>query len=461
MGEIRAEKNQVRTSRVMAFGLSDNGYFISLLLFTSYPLIYMTKCLGMPFPLAVSIASAGKFIDIISGLCMGAILEKVKLPWGKYRSWFLVSPIIATVAACLFYSPLLTTLPDGAKIPVGAILVAMWAFGGNLIRTSYASINSSLTTNPKERTKLMAVGMQCQTVTAFVASLLMMPIVFAIGGTNTINQAGMQGIAIIFSALYCIFCWIFFYNLRDWKDSDHPILARQKSKVWDAILLIFTNLKVFVYCMCAFIVTTGETLLKSLVTYIFIYALMAESQVSTYNWLIVVMAFIGNSSVHILSRKLATRNIWRMGYFGFGVMLVLGFLFKGVPYATLIFIGLAFLCLNISRPPGIPLWGDVSDYIRLEKGKNRMSDIMTVFNLQFKLAGFLAMLGSSVLAMVGFQTDVDPSEAVRSNIITVGLLLPAAFAIVGSVIHMLFFRIDYKKLDAMKEAEKAGAPAQD
>jgi Na+/melibiose symporter-like transporter len=135
-------------------------------------------------------------------------------------------------------------------------------------------------------------------------------------------------------------------------------------------------------------------------------------------------------------------------------MLVLAYVLRGVPYGTLVFVGLAFMCLNFSRPVGIPVWGDVADYIGLETGRNRMSDIMTVFNLQFKIAGFVAMLGSSVIALSGFKTGVDPTPAVQANIIAMGLLVPAAFAITGSLIHTLFFRLDYKKLDQKRAAEE-------
>jgi Na+/melibiose symporter-like transporter len=439
------EEKILKTTTKLAYGFAHNGFFMAMLLYTTFPLIFMTAALRLPFPLAVSILTWARFIDIFCSIFVGPIIEKVRLPWGKYRSWMLVSPVIAGVATCLFYSPLLLNIPSEAVRPVGILLMVIWNAFGNIVQTSNYSTNNTLITKPVDRIKMFKFSIQCQTVTGFIAGLFMMRIVFAVGGVRTINLAGMQVIGIIYSILYIAFYWFYFFSLKDYKDPQRV----EKVSPLASIKLLFSSGKLATLTLAGAIATTADTFFRVLVSFLFLFVLFNPGTLDMYNWAVVIAAFLGATLVAPLAKKTSKKVAFSLGFLIKGVAFICAYFVAtrtGNATATLILICVGVIGLNFGRSSMVPMFSDVADVINLDNGKFVTSLAMANYNLIFKFSGFIAAQASGILARVGFVTGVEPTAEVSQGIAQVVLLGPAAFAICGTLIMLIFYRLDEKKI---------------
>lgn len=56
----------------------------------TYLTIFMTDELKIDTAIVATTLLIARIIDFIIGVICGGIIEKVRMPWGKYRSWLLV-----------------------------------------------------------------------------------------------------------------------------------------------------------------------------------------------------------------------------------------------------------------------------------------------------------------------------------------------------------------------------------
>ncbi|MDR2078752.1 MAG: MFS transporter [Treponema sp.] len=448
------EEQTLKNSTKWSYALGNNGFFITMTLFTTYPLIFMTRCLGLAFPLAVQILTWTKVFDITGNILFtGTIVEKVKLPWGKYRSWFLVAPVIAGIAACLFFSPLLKNVAPQAVLPLGVFLMFLWNMASNVVMVCHGAMNTVLVHNQLERVSIFKLSNQLQALTGFIAGFFMMKIVFAVGGEQSVNLAGMQAIGIIYSFLYFILYFIFFINLRDFKDLAGG--RRGKASIVDALKLLFTNAKTAALTFSGMFSYSAETFFRAVASYFFLYVLFSVKTLDVYNWLSVAGAFVGATLAMPLARKTSKKNAYIIGYLLMAAALAGAYFSAGSPYAALGFICIGIVGLNFARSVFLPMYSDVSDWTRYNTGGNVASYTMTLYNLCFKVAGFIAASASSLLALAGFKTGVDPAAEVSQGIRTVATLGPAAFAVAGALIMLVFYRLNEKDIPAIQAELKS------
>ena len=449
------EERSLSTSRRWTYALGNNGFFIAMTLYTIYPLAFMTAALGIPFPRAVQILSLTKLFDIVIGFFIGSIIEKVRMPWGKYRSWFLVGPIVAGVSTCLFFSPLLLNVPAVALVPLGVVLLVVWNVISSIVLACHNALNAVLIHNPMERLSVFKLSNQLQAVTGFVAGFFMMKIVFAVGGEQRINLLGMQVIGIIYSFLFFVLYLALFINLRDYKDAETG--WPQKNSIVDTLKLLFTNGKIASLTISGMLGFSAETFFKAVASYYFLYALFSAGVLDAFNWASVLAAFIGASLVMPLSKKTSKKSAYIIGYFVMGAALILSYFTSGTPYLSLLAICIGFIGLNFPRSVLVPMYSDASDFTLHAAGKHIISHAMALYMMTFKIAGLIAAQASGLLARAGYVTGRDPTPEVSEGIRRVSTFGPAIFAIAGALVILIFYRLDENEIPAIQAEIRARA----
>jgi Na+/melibiose symporter-like transporter len=442
------EERLLKKSTLWAYALGDNGFFISMTLYTTYPLIFMTKCLGLAFPLAVQILTLTKILDIIINFMSGAIIEKIRMPWGKYRSWFLAGPIIAGIATCLFFSPLLKTVPAPAVLPLGVFLMLLWNVASNIVIVCHNAMNSILAHSPLERVRIFKFSRQTQAFTDAIAGFFMMKIVFAVGREQTINLAGMQAIGIVYSLVYFILSFSFFLNLKDYKDSTGGY--GQRIKPIDVLKTLFTNGKIAALTLSGIFTFSAETFFRAVASFFFLYVLFSPSILDAFNWTTVITAFIGATLAMPLAKRTSKKTTYITGYVIMTAALVLAYVSSGAPYMSLASICLGILGLNFARSVFVPMYSDVSDLAKYNTGRMVISHVMMAYNLNFKVAGLIAANASGLLAKAGYVTGVEPTAAVSQGIRMTATLGPAAFALFGALLMLVFYRFDERQMTTIQ-----------
>lgn len=443
----------LKPSTRWSYALGNNGFFIAMTLYTTYPLVFMTSCLGLKFPLAIKILTWAKIFDIIASLMTGTIIEKVNMRWGKYRSWFLIGPIIAGIGTCLLFSPLLTKVSPTFIFPLGVFLIVLWNAASNIVLTCHNAMNAVLTHNQMERISIFKLSNQLQAVTGAIAGFFMMKIVFAVGGEQTVNLKGMQVIGIIYSLLYFILYYVLFINLKDYND-DKTGAVRQVS-ILDTLKLLATNGKVAALTVSGMFSLSADTFFRAVAPYYFLYVIFSAKMLDTFNWTIVVAAFVGATLAMPIAKSISKKGAYMLGYLIMAAGLMGAYFTSSTPYVALGSICIAFVGLNFARSVFVPMYSDISDLILYETGENVASYVMAAYNLNFKVAGFIAARAYNLLARVGFVTGVDPIPEVSRGISAVATLGPVAFAFISLIIMLVFYRLDEKQMPKIQAELRA------
>ena len=149
-----------------------------------------------------------KFIDGVSDLIVGYLIDKTNTRWGKSRPWILFGAIPFGVTAVLAFS-----VPDIGQ--TGMLIYAYVTY--ILLSTSYtivnipmASILPALSENPHERTVLASCRTFFSSVGSTVVSAFALTLVDKFGNGN--EALGFRIVMIIFGVIGCLVFFFCFFR---------------------------------------------------------------------------------------------------------------------------------------------------------------------------------------------------------------------------------------------------------
>ena len=219
--EIIMSKKEVPDNRSFGFkdkigyALGDCGNDFTFILSSSFMLIFYSNVMGVDAWIGGVIMMAARFIDAVTDVTMGQIVDRSKpTKNGKFRPWLKRMCIPVALCSFLIYQSALSGLSLGFKIAWMAVTYILW---GSIFYTSinipYSSMASAITEDPTQRAQLSTF----RTIGATIAGLLIGMIVpmtayVYIDGVSTLSGTRMTIIAGIFS-LCAIACYLLCYKL--------------------------------------------------------------------------------------------------------------------------------------------------------------------------------------------------------------------------------------------------------
>jgi Na+/melibiose symporter-like transporter len=451
---------QLTPGRKWAYAFANAGSFVNMTLYTTFPLIFITAVLHYPVSYGVAILTVDKITSIAFTFVSGPLVEKVKLPWGKYRSWFLVSPIICAVSCVLFFSPLLLHVPQAMVIPLGSLLVMGYQLGGIPRGVGYNAMNRLLSSDSLERVRLNKLATQMQGVILFVCGLFVWRVIYAVGHQQSINMPGMQVIAVTYGFLNFLFYFIFFLSLKGFDETAGGGGGRGNASILTSFKILFTNGKLAAAIIGMFFCFSTETFCKVVVSFYILYVLGSPEMMANYSWAIVVAMLVGTFMAVPLVKKTGSKKVtFLMGFILSGLALVGAYFAVDlkIPLIGLLCICLSDMGVGVGRSVCVPIFGDIADHAKAKDGKDTTSYIMALYNLIFKLAGLVAAQASGLVGRIGFNPrgGVEPTPEILEGVRKVTTLGPASLAVVGVLIVLLFYHMDEKALKAARGGDAA------
>jgi Na+/melibiose symporter-like transporter len=456
--------DQFTPTRKWAFAFANAGSFVNMTLFTTFPLIFITGVLHYPISYGVAILSLQQVTTILFSLFVSAaVVEKVKMPWGKYRSWFLVVPVITFASTVLFFSPLLLHVPEKMVIPVGTLLVMGYQISVLPRGVAYNSYNRLLTSSSIERVRLTKLATQMQGVLLFICGLFVWRVIYAVGHQQSINMAGMQVIAFTYGFLNLVCYYIFFFSLKGFDESAAGV-SRGGVNIFTSFKILFSNGKLASAIIGIFFCFTTETFCKVVVSFYILYVLRSPEMMANYSWAIVVTMLVGTFIAVPLVKATGSKKITLIVGFIISGLALIGAYFVvdlKIPILGLLCICLADMGVGVGRSVCVPIFGDIADEAKLRSkdGKDTTSYIMALYSLIFKFAGLVAAQASGLVGRIGFnpRSGVEPTPEILEGVRKVTTLGPACFAAVGVLIVLIFYRMDEKALKAARGEDAAPA----
>ncbi|MEO1498081.1 MAG: MFS transporter [Planctomycetota bacterium] len=419
----------------LGYGLGDcaaNFVFQTQLIFL---MSFYTDVVGISAGAVAAIFLYSRFWDAVNDPLIGALADRTRTRWGKFRPWVLATALPFAACFVLAYSA-----PgfDGLGNVVWAIVtynLLMMVYTANNI--PYASLTGVMTADPVERTSLTSWRFLLAMTAGFLVQTYTLDLVQAFGGGD--DAVGYRYTMAFWATLAVVCFCVTFASTRERVD---PPPARQGSVATDLTDLLgnrsWLALATLTFVYFVYLSMRGGTGI-----YYFRYVVEREDWFGWFNGAGLLASMVGILFSKPLSTRFGKRNVFVVSLLATGVVTAC---FYAAPESRVgVLVGLQCL-LQLIYGVTIPLlWAmmaDVADLSELRTGRRAtaMTFAATVFALKLGLSvgGALSAL---LLARYGYVANATQTASALEGIRLLMSLFPAIAFVVGAAV-LSFYEID-------------------
>lgn len=384
------DNSKLSVKEKIGYGMGDAGcniIFGAIMLFVNY---FYTDIFGLSPALVGVLLLSVRVIDAVTDPVMGALADRTRSRWGRFRPWLLWMAFPFAL-----FSVLMFTTPQwdySSKVVYAFVTYFLLSLTYTAINIPYCSLGSVITRDPGERVACQSYRFVMVGLATLLLTLSLLPMVEWFGNGNHARgyQMAMTVLAFIGMCMF-LFCFASVRERVRPAVSSRDALKADLRDVWKndqwvhILLLTLCN-------VCPGFIRMAATMY---------YVTWVMGQSTQFATLFISLGVVGMMFGSALAKVLTDRWCKLKVFFWTNIALALfscGFYFLN-PHATTLVVVMYFL-LNILHQIPSPLhWSlmaDVDDYGEWKTGK-RITGISFSGNLFFLKVG-LAVAG----AMVGF-----------------------------------------------------------
>lgn len=390
-----------------------------------------------------------KFIDGVSDLIVGYLIDKTNTRWGKSRPWILFGAIPFGVTAVLAFS-----VPDIGQ--TGMLIYAYVTY--ILLSTSYtivnipmASILPALSENPHERTVLASCRTFFSSVGSTVVSAFALTLVDKFGNGN--EALGFRIVMIIFGVIGCLVFFFCFFNTKE-----RVMVQAEKVSLKANISCLLHNgpWKLFALNIVWFF--GGYVIQASAVIYYFTYVVQNTSMVQIVATITTLVPIVTNLLAPFLVKLTSKRNLMIGGsVVHAGGLFIIFFGGTNVP----VLIGGAVIAAagyGLKGSMHFAMQPDPVDYGEWKSGVNTAGTLSAVNGFIGKVGMAIASsIGAALLQFGGFDAALSVQSATAQSYITTMYIWVPIVMNIATIITMMFYNLDKIYPQIIKELDERRA----
>lgn len=427
-------QHKLSTAKKIGFTLGDyasNLYWQSVSIFL---LFFYTDAVGLPAATAGLIYMIASIVDALLDPAMGAVADRTRSRWGRYRPYILFGCVPLGLSFILLYwrPPFF----EGAALAVWMLFShIVFRFAYTAVTIPYTSLNARLTDSSDERSTIAGYRMIFGVLAAFTIIYLTFPLVTRFGGSNA--TAGFTWAAAVFALAATAIYPFVFHITQEPEETPATEAPIRFADCWRAIVpnrafwvLILATVAAFV---CS--VSLGKSVL-----YYFKYYLNDEPASRA--------ALMGMSAVGLvaipawvwITKWIGKRNAW---FAGIILSLVMLAIFAVVDLDTPLLMTMWLIVISIgSLGLAMTFWSmlpDTVEYGEWRTGVRTESFIFGLFQLFLKAAlGIGAGLFGWLLDGAGYVANQAQTPATLAGIKAIMIWLPGAGLAVAGLVMLLY-----------------------
>lgn len=390
-----------------------------------------------------------KFIDGVSDLIVGYLIDKTNTRWGKSRPWILFGAIPFGVTAVLAFS-----VPDIGQ--TGMLIYAYVTY--ILLSTSYtivnipmASILPALSEDPHERTVLASCRTFFSSVGSTVVSAFALTLVDKFGNGN--EALGFRIVMIIFGVIGCLVFFFCFFNTKE-----RVMVQAEKVSLKANISCLLHNgpWKLFALNIVWFF--GGYVIQASAVIYYFTYVVQNVAMVQIVATITTLVPIVTNLLAPFFVKLTSKRNLMIGGSaVHAGGLLIISFGSTNVP----VLIGGAVIAAagyGLKGSMHFAMQPDPVDYGEWKSGVNTAGTLSAVNGFIGKVGMAIASsIGAALLQFGGFDAVLSVQSATAQSYITTMYIWVPIVMNIATIITMMFYNLDKIYPQIIKELDERRA----
>lgn len=447
------EKKMASKLAVICYGFGDLASQFVWTFVGSYLTIYYTDIVGLA-PAIVSVIMMGARIwDAINDPMMGAIAERTRSKFGRFRPYIAFGcPFLAIFAVLTF------TNPFGGGSAAGAIWAAVtYIIAGmlyTLVNIPYAALSGVMTEDANQRNKIntsrnigMNLGMVI--VNALSAGLALR---FSGEGAEVANGHGYMMTALIYAIISIPLFLIVFATA---KEKVQPMHGTQAFSFKDTVNNLVRNKYLMIITLIMLLQMTAFMGRIAVTSYYVIYCLGSFTMIALIMTIPSLGGIIGSFFVPFFAKRFGKRAVL-MGSMLIQAVGLLVIYFAPFDNITMVLVGCwIFGLFNVGFPMTLSMVADSVDYMELKTGIRTDGTAYATYGLATKVGNAIGgSIGVLLLAAFGYVANAEQTVEAMNGINIVVNLIPAILFILGAAACLLWDMSD-KDADEIREKLKA------
>ena len=435
----------------LGFGVGDLGFNFYWTTIASFLAAFYTDVFGISAAAAGTMLFLTRIIDAFTDPVMGAIADRTRTRYGKFRIYLLVAGLPMAAAAVLTFTT--PGLDDTGKLIWAYVTYSMLMLLYTVLSTPYSALSGVMTARSQERTTLISIRFLFAFTGGALINKYTLPLVEYFGAGNDIK--GWQMTMILYGVLATIAFMITFFSTRE-RIAPPPA---QKTNPLDDIKDLIGNRPWVILFALAMIIMMTFTMRAGSSYYYFTYYVERPELLSNYLFWQMIAYAGGALLAPVMTRFIDKAKLLMILMSIVGVLSILFFFVpKDMIWAMFTLNIMISLALGPKSPLTWSMYADAADYN--EWRNNRRATAMTFSAATFaqKLGGSLGSAGMLwVLAAIGYAANEAQSGASQTGIALLQTAIPGLFALIA-VFVLRYYTLTGSQLEQIQADLKERFP---
>lgn len=430
MSKKEKENNEVkglRAGQKVAYGLQDSGCSALTGFINSFGMLYWGNTAGLDLGILGTLILASKFLDGITDVIAGTIIDRTESKHGKARCW-----MIRTLVFMLIFGVLLFMVPTG--IPKTAQYIYFFIvytvfndFLYTMNNIAFSTLAVRITRKESDQVQLGTLRFIFATIAGVIVGSATMSIVNAFGG----GAVGWRMTAIIYAVFFGICQTICIVSVRELPEDSSVEIQKQENPLRQLVsnIVHLVKNKYFIFhLICMVLFTLSQQIMAAAGIFYMTYILGNEAMLGVFTMTTIALV-VGLAFVPALTQKIGSRN---MILGGMVVSCVMGIIFW---YASvminmpLMLVSNSIRWLTCSAFIGsatVLIPSKISEYSILKDHVNIEATVFSCVSMGTKIgSGLASSIVGWLLSAGGFITEdnaIQPESAIWMIIVSFAVI---------------------------------------
>ncbi|HET6396678.1 MAG TPA: MFS transporter [Pseudoxanthomonas sp.] len=425
----------LRLREKLGYGIGDFGFNLYWANISAFLLIFYTDVMGLAAAAVGTMMLVTKIVDAITDPLMGAIADRTRSRWGRFRPWLLWGALPLAAAGVLTWT--VPDLDEGGKLLWAYATFSLMMLAYTVLSMPYSALSGVITADSQQRTTLISFRFIAAFAGTTLVNWLTLDLVRRLGGGD--EALGWQLTLGAYGAVAAACFLAVFLTTRE-RIQPPP---QQRSAVRQDMLDLLRNRPWLVLFALALIIMITIVMRSGSLVYYLKYYVGRPELTGLFLGAYSVALAVGAALTPLMTRYVDKKRLlmWLMA--GVGVASSAMYFLPADAVWTLFALNLLIgLMLGPKSPLAFSMYADCADYTEWKTGRRATAMTFAAATFSQKLGGAMASAGIAwLLAAMGYVANQAQSEASRTGIALLLTVIPGAVALLAAWV-MRFYPLD-------------------
>ena len=435
------------------YGLGDFGFNLYWANISAFLLLFYTDVMGLAAAAVGTMMLVTKLFDAVTDPLMGALADRTRSRWGRFRPYMLFGALPLAVTGVLAWT--VPDFSDSGKLVWAYVTFSLMMLAYTVLSMPYSALSGVMTSDSQQRTTLVSFRFIAAFAGTTVVNALTLTLVSRLGGGD--EQLGWQLTLGLYGIVASLVFLVVFASTRE---RIQPPPQQHSAVRQDIADLLHNRPWLVLFVLALVIMITIVMRSGSLVYYLKYYVARPE-----LTWLFLtcysVALAVGAALTPVLTRFVDKRAamIWLMVAVGV-VSCAMYFVPREQIWVMLALNTLVGLLLGPKSPLAFSMYADCADYTEWKTGRRATAMTFAAATFSQKLGGAVASATIAwVLAGMGYVANQAQSDASQLGILLLLTVIPGVVALLAGWV-MRAYPLDDATLAQLQSELQARREAQ-